>query len=42
MVLSFLSCLYGSELQDEKIHLDDLFLSCLYGSELNNQEKPRT
>ena len=34
MSLSFLSCLYGSELIDELHAHKDSFLSCLYGSEL--------
>ncbi|WP_222435537.1 hypothetical protein, partial [Klebsiella sp. ME-303] len=33
----FLSCLYGSELQDKPTCGRVIFLSCLYGSELNEQ-----
>ncbi|CAA0085925.1 protein of unknown function [Escherichia coli] len=31
---SFLSCLYGSELQTTPQTNNEIFLSCLYGSEL--------
>ncbi|EFS2939093.1 TPA: hypothetical protein IRM88_002121 [Escherichia coli] len=33
---SFLSCLYGSELQTTPQTNNEIFLSCLYGSELFN------
>ncbi|WP_157063120.1 hypothetical protein [Legionella worsleiensis] len=37
--ISFLSCLYGSELKHIELLMPLLFLSCLYGSEPEYQNK---